>query len=78
MALSQLSNFSPSDHANLLAAQSLDEEAIEAALSAEAQLGYMVPSGRYWEVAGAFDKDKLKAIDDLWLSAALDGAPALA
>lgn len=78
MALSQLSNFSPTDHANLLAEQSLDEEAIEAALFAEAQLGYMVPSGRYWEVAGAFDKDKLKAIDDLWLSAALDGAPALA
>jgi hypothetical protein len=78
MGLQQLSNLSASDHEDLLKAQSLDEQAIEAALSAEAQLKYMVPSGRYWEVANAFDKDKLRAIDDLWLSAAVNGAPVLA
>jgi hypothetical protein len=78
MGLQALSNLSSNDHEDLLSGQSLDEHAIEAALSAEAQLGYMVPSGRYWEVASTFDKVKLRAIDDLWLSAALDGAPALA
>ena len=48
----------------------LDPQAIEAALQAEAQLAYMVPSGRYWEVAGGFDAHKLREIDHLWLAAA--------
>ncbi len=47
----------------------LDPQAIEHALDAEAQLGYMVPSGRYWEAASTLDKNKLHAIDKLWLSA---------
>jgi hypothetical protein len=47
----------------------LDPQAIAHALDAEAQLGYMVPSGRYWEVASALDKNKLHAIDKLWLAA---------
>ena len=48
----------------------LDPQAIDQALRAEAQLAYMVPSGRYWEVAGGFDADKLRDIDHLWLAAA--------
>jgi len=47
----------------------LDSQAIADALQAEAQLGYSVPSGRYWEVASALDKNKLHAIDNLWLAA---------
>ena len=39
------------------------------ALLAEAELGYAVPSGRYWEIASKFDKTKLSDIDDLWLAA---------
>ncbi|WP_199534697.1 hypothetical protein [Rhodoferax lacus] len=47
----------------------LSTEAISQASKAEAALGYMVPSGRYWEVIDEFDKDKLSAIDALWLQA---------
>jgi hypothetical protein len=47
----------------------LDPQAVARALEAELQLGYMVPSGRYWEAAHTFDKNKLQAIDNLWLAA---------
>jgi hypothetical protein len=40
---------------------------IESALSAEKDLGYMVPSGRYWEHLEGLDESKLRQIDDLWL-----------
>ena len=40
------------------------------ALSAEAALGYMVPSGRYWEAAARFDPHELDRLDALWLRAA--------
>lgn len=54
-----------------------NEVAIEHALWAEAKLGYMVPSGRYWEAAKALDKNKLRDIDDCWLAAARDERPDL-
>lgn len=41
----------------------------------EAELGYMVPSGRYWDEADRFDPTALRALDALWLAAA---RPALA
>jgi hypothetical protein len=40
------------------------------ALAAEAELGYLVPSGRYWEEADRFDHTALDRIDALWLAAA--------
>jgi hypothetical protein len=46
-----------------------DDAAFAAARTAEADLGYMVPSGRYWEQADRFDPAALRAIDDLWLTA---------
>jgi len=46
----------------------LDESTVDEALLAEAELGYTVPSGRYWEVASGFDKTKLHDIDNLWLA----------
>jgi len=42
----------------------------ETALSREAELGYHVPSGRYWEEAGRFDPAEIDALDALWLAAA--------
>lgn len=45
-------------------------ERAEAALRAEAELGYLVPSGRYWEEAERFDARALDRIDALWLEAA--------
>ena len=34
------------------------------------ELGYLVPSGRYWEEAGRFDPAALDRLDALWLQAA--------
>jgi hypothetical protein len=42
----------------------------DAALAAEAEAGYIVPSGRYWEDAARFDPRVLDRIDALWLKAA--------
>ena len=46
-----------------------DATAARAALEEEAHLGYLVPSGRYWEDAGRFDPAALDRIDALWLTA---------
>jgi hypothetical protein len=40
------------------------------ALGREAALGYVVPSGRYWEEAGRFDPAEIDRLDALWLQAA--------
>lgn len=40
------------------------------ALQREADLNYIVPSGRYWEDAARFDPAEIDALDALWLSAA--------
>lgn len=47
-----------------------DAATAERALAREAALGYLVPSGRYWEEAGRFDPAALRRIDTLWLAAA--------
>lgn len=47
-----------------------DRDMAERALAREAELGYHVPSGRYWEEADRFDAAALRALDDLWLRAA--------
>lgn len=44
--------------------------AVAAALRIEAELGYVVPSGRYWEEAGRFDVAALDRLDAMWLAAA--------
>jgi hypothetical protein len=46
-----------------------DRPSLQAALSTETELGYHVPSGKYWQEADRFDADKLAAIDALWLDA---------
>lgn len=40
------------------------------ALAREAELGYQVPSGRYWEELHRFDAAALDALDAMWLAAA--------
>lgn len=44
-----------------------NELAVQNTLVAEAELGYMVESGKYWEKHEQFDSNKLKEIDALWL-----------
>lgn len=46
-----------------------DDAAARAALRREAELGYMVTSGRYWEEAERFDAAEIDALDAMWLRA---------
>ena len=46
----------------------LDKIAVAAALAAEDALGYMVPSGRYWDSDMQFDPAEIDRIDALWLA----------
>jgi hypothetical protein len=46
----------------------LDAGALDAALGMESELGYMVRSGRYWEVRESLDAEKLSALDRAWLA----------
>ena len=59
----------PTVHQHLLTRQRdmLDQAGVASALQAEQDLGYMVPSGRYWEHTAEFDATKLSDIDKLWL-----------
>jgi hypothetical protein len=50
--------------------QIFNSRAVDVARRAEETLGYMVPSGRYWEEASRFDPDALDRIDTLWRRAA--------
>lgn len=50
-----------------------DPSAFEQARQNEADLGYFVPSGRYWESGVAFSTEALDAVDQLWIDAALGG-----
>jgi hypothetical protein len=58
------------DRLALARPQGFDPALAEAALAEEARLGYLVPSGRYWETARSFDPAALDALDRLWLAAA--------
>ena len=46
----------------------LNPLALRAALHRESELGYMVQSGRYWEVRASLDAAKLAALDRQWLA----------
>jgi hypothetical protein len=46
-----------------------DPRALVAATAREATLGYLVPSGRYWQEEVQFDPDEIDALDALWLRA---------
>jgi hypothetical protein len=46
-----------------------DDNAVSAALGREAELGYMVPTGDYWNHLDGIDPAELRAIDALWSTA---------
>lgn len=50
--------------------QAFDRDLARAALQQEADLGYLVPSGRYWQELDRFDPAAVDALDALWLRAA--------
>ena len=45
----------------------LDSRFVKRALDLEKELGYMIPSGRYWKHLKEFDHLKLNEVDSLWL-----------
>ena len=47
-----------------------DPSLTEAALQREAELGYVVPSGKYWKETDRFDPAEIDRIDAMWLQAA--------
>ncbi|MDO8883555.1 MAG: hypothetical protein U0934_16005 [Pseudotabrizicola sp.] len=47
-----------------------DARLTEAALHREAELGYVVPSGKYWKEADRFDPAEIDRVDAMWLRAA--------
>lgn len=49
--------------------EDFDLSALVEAEAEESRLGYIEPSGRYWERAAAFDVTRIDAIDALWLQA---------
>lgn len=51
-------------------APAVDADLIDAALAREAELGYYVPSGRYWEEAARFDAAEIDRLDAMWLAGA--------
>ncbi|MBC2835353.1 hypothetical protein [Paragemmobacter straminiformis] len=55
-----------------------DAEIAGRALRREAELGYFVASGRYWEEAARFDPAALRELDALWLAAAQEPLAAIA
>lgn len=58
------------NHSPLFEMHTADKLAVDEALGVEAELGYMVASGRYWSVASELDKEKLRNIDTMWMSTA--------
>lgn len=46
-----------------------DADGLAAVRAREAEIGYLVPSGRYWEVAEQFDPERIAEIDAMWLAA---------
>ncbi len=49
--------------------QRFDPAGVVMAEAKEAALGYLVPSGRYWEEEERFDPQEIDALDALWLAA---------
>ena len=50
-----------------------DPDAIDAALSEESRLGYMIEDGEYWHHTENMDASALSRIDDMWLRACQTG-----
>lgn len=54
---------------NLVPAELPPTKGMRDVLQAEEALNYLVPSGRYWEVAHKFDAAKIDQLDKQWLAA---------
>ncbi|MEM7302583.1 MAG: hypothetical protein AAF468_16000 [Pseudomonadota bacterium] len=68
---STLSDLNTADFDTLTQRQgeSIDWQVVADAMAREKALGYMVPSGDYWNFPDAFDAAELRALDGLWKKA---------
>ena len=48
--------------------RNINNEKIKIALGKEKALGYIIENGRYWEKMTLFNADKIKELDNIWLS----------
>ena len=53
--------------AHLAAVEPGDDETVRSALAREQQLGYYVPSGKYWQQEEKFDPQEVDGLDAMWL-----------
>lgn len=60
--------FPPAGLGDLTAGSLPSTKRMDEVLHAEKKLGYMVPSGRYWEAEDSFDSAEIDAIDRRWIS----------
>jgi hypothetical protein len=69
MNVRQAGSLNQQDHRGLLAAVSdeFNQQLILTAKKREADLRYLVPSGKYWEELQKFRPQALSELDDLWL-----------
>jgi hypothetical protein len=69
MSINQASSLNLQDHKDLLGAASdeFDRQLVLAARRKEADLSYLVPSGKYWAEQQKFDSRALAELDDIWL-----------
>jgi hypothetical protein len=72
LSLQQLGSWGRDSFTPFLNSQiaSFDFRALKSAQRREAELGYLVESGRYWEQAQRFDSSALRELDNEWLAAA--------
>jgi len=75
--LAGLQQLESHDHILLAQQQLFDLHKVNLALAAEEELGYWVPSGRYWESDQQFDPKQLRKIDDIWIHAAVKSTKVL-
>jgi hypothetical protein len=73
MGIHQVSSLNLQDHSDLLSAASyeFDRQLVLTARRKEADLSYLVPSGKYWAEQQKFDSRALSELDDMWLGSLL-------
>lgn len=59
----------PAEKGQSLGRDDLASDQIDAARTLEQQLGYFVPSGRYWEVSDQYSEAQIDRLDQMWLDA---------
>ncbi len=73
MSIQQASSLNLQGHSDLVSEMSyeFDRQLVLTARRKEADLSYLVPSGKYWAEQKKFDSQALSELDDIWLGSLL-------